>query len=103
MISLNRFTNMFMSDPRYMGSYFEAQFRQREARSNEVILLVPNILNPCETLPVPVTYDQLFHFYMDIYERAFPEGDEGADQQLQTGQLTREEKLYVIIQISLTF
>ena len=75
------FANLFLSDPRYLSSYFEAQFRPRAARPNEVILLVPNILNPGEMLPVPVTYDQLFHFYMDIFSRAFPETDPTYAQQ----------------------
>ena len=71
--TFNSFANLFWSDPRYMSSYFEAQFRPRAARSNEVILLIPNLLNPAETLPVPVTHETLFNIYMDIYSRTFPE------------------------------
>ena len=82
----SRFANLFLSDPRYLSSYFDAQFRPHAARSNEVILLVPNILNPGETLPVPVTYDQLFNFYMDIYSRAFPDDDMQQQQQQQQPQ-----------------
>ena len=96
----HRFVNLFLSDPRYLSSYFEAQFRPRAARSNEVILLVPNILNSGETLPVPLTYDQLFHFYMDIYARAFPEtSDDNATQQsLQPpAPPSFQEQLYVFL------
>ena len=62
-----------------MSSYLEATFRLRAALPGEVTLLIPNIFNPAETLPVHVKQDDLFHVYMSLF------GDPDADPQPKEG------------------
>ena len=57
-----------------MSSYFEAQFCPRAARPGEVTLLILNIMNLTETLPVHVKKEDLFPLYCQLF-------GEPADQQ----------------------
>ena len=63
-----------------MSSYLEATFRPRAAQPGEVTLLIPNIFNPSETLPVHVKKEHLFHLYMSLF------GDPDKDVQQQQEQ-----------------
>ena len=49
-----------------MSSYLDATFRPRAAQPGEVTLLVPDLWNPGETLPVHVKKDQLVKVWMAI-------------------------------------
>ena len=61
-----RLANQFWSDPSFTSSYIEATFKPRAANSNEVTLLIPNIFNPGETLPVNIPRKQLVNIYMAL-------------------------------------
>ena len=64
--------NQFWSDPRFMSSYVEAAFRPRSAQPGEVTLLIPNIMNPTETIPVHIPMQQLMNVYMSIFSDQLP-------------------------------
>ena len=64
--------NQFWSDPRFMSSYVEAAFRPRSAQPGDVTLLIPNIFNPTETLPVHIPVQQLLNVYMSIFGDDLP-------------------------------
>ena len=65
-----------------MTSYYEVTFRPRAAQPNEVTLLIPNIFNVGETVPVNVPEQRdLMNIYMTIFRNqitdlAIDEGDE---------------------------
>ena len=58
-----------------MSSYLEATFHPHAALPNEVTILIPNLLNFGETLPVNVPKDQILNLYMTLF------GDNVFDQQ----------------------
>ena len=63
---LSSIANQFWSDPRYMSSYMDATFKPRAARPGEVVLLVPNIFKPGETIPVNIPQEELLNLYMNL-------------------------------------
>ena len=58
--------NQFFSDPTLMSSYIEASFRPRSARPGEVTILVPDLWNPGETLPVHIPQQHLVNVWMAL-------------------------------------
>ena len=50
-----------------MSSIFEATFHPRAAKPGEVTLLISNIFNHSETLPVHVKKEDLFHLYLSLF------------------------------------
>ena len=68
-----------------MSSYFDAQFRPRAARPGEVTLLIPNLMNPSETLPVHVKKEDLFNLYMSLFGDPAATADPGSDPQSGVG------------------
>ena len=76
---ISRIANQFWSDPSFISSYIEAQFRPRAARQNECVLLIPSIFNPGETIPVNIRKDQLHQFYVTLFSQLLSEEEE-ADQ-----------------------
>ena len=81
-----------------MSSYYEATFRLRAAQPNEVTLLIPNIFNVGETVPVNVPKRDLMNIYMTIFRNqisdlAIDEGDEDVaypEPQLEAGVIPPE-------------
>ena len=73
-----------------MSSYYEATFRPRAALPHEVTLLIPNIFNYGETVPVNVPKADLMNIYMAIFRNQLSESDfvEEADDQQTYAQLT---------------
>ena len=70
-----RFANQFWSDPSFQSSYYEATFRPRAALPHEVTLLIPNIFNVGETVPVNVPKVDLMNIYMTIFRNQLGECD----------------------------
>ena len=58
--------NQFWSDPHYMSSCVDASFRPQAARPGEVVLLIPNLYNPTETIPINVPQEQLLNIYIGL-------------------------------------
>ena len=50
-----------------MSTYLEATFQPRAALPNEVTILIPNLMNFGETLPMNVPKDQLINIYMMLF------------------------------------
>ena len=70
-----RFANQFWSDPSFISSYYEATFRPHAALPGEVTLLIPNIFNVGETVPVNVPRTNLLNVYMTIFREQLREAD----------------------------
>ena len=76
-----------------MSSYLESTFRPRAAQPGEVTLVIPNIFNPSETLPVHVKQDELFNIYMSLFgdPDKKPEGEELATSQRSSSHMQRPD------------
>ena len=85
-----RFTNQFWSDLRFMSSYYKTTFRPRAALPHEVTLLIPNIFNTGETVPVNIPKSDLMNVYMTIFSHQIMESDvaDEADDAVPYGQMT---------------
>ena len=70
-----RLANQFWSDPSFTSSYYEATFRPRAAQPHKVTLLIPNIFNHGETVPVNVPKSNLVNIYMTIFRDHLTDAD----------------------------
>ena len=58
-----------------MSTYYEVTFRPRAVRPGEVTLLIPNIFNTGETVPVNVPQSELMNIYMSIFRHQLAEDE----------------------------
>ena len=74
-IFLSSFANQFWSDPSFLSSYYKATFRPRTALPGEVTLLIPNLFNVGETVPVNIPTCDLMNIYMTIFRNTISDSD----------------------------